>query len=236
MRSVTSAARVELEDLPEVDPVADEVALDRDVPGDERDRRNRDHAVVADDRVEAALRQHLQAGRVRLVAADEVDHDVGSRSVRQLPHLARDVVPLAEHLVGAELAREPPAPLVGVDRDDRRRAENLQELEGDVADAADADQDRGRARTEARYELLDRVHGGEPGVGMRRDLRRLDPGRKRDERPLVHEHVVGEAAVARQPGEPVPLAVHVDPRAGTARRARSCTAGRRARRRRRPPP
>ena len=92
----------------------------------------------------------------------------------ELPHRVRDAVPLAEDLVGAELAREPPAPLVGVDRDDGRRAENLQELERDVADAADADQDRGRAGTEARDELLDGVVGGEPGVGVRRDLHRLD--------------------------------------------------------------
>ena len=59
---------------------------------------------------------------MRLVGADEVDHDVGARAVRRLAHRVRDAVPLAEHLVGAELAREPPAALVGVDRDDRADA------------------------------------------------------------------------------------------------------------------
>ena len=39
--------------------------------------------------------------------------------------------------------------------------------------------------------------------------RRLDPVRQRHERPLVDEHVVGEAAVHRQAVELVPVAVHV---------------------------
>ena len=77
-------------------------------------------------------------------------------------------------------------------------------------DAADADDGRGRAGGEPRSEPLDRVVGGDAGVGVRGDLRRLHPGRQRDERALVDEHVVGEAAVARQPGELVALAVHVD--------------------------
>ena len=36
-------------------------------------------------------------------------------------------------------------------------------------------------------------------VGVRRDRGRLDAVRQPDERPLVREHVVGEAAVAREP-------------------------------------
>jgi hypothetical protein len=79
-----------------------------------------------------------------------------------------------------------------------------------VPDAADADHDRGRARGQAGEELLDGVVGGNAGVGMRSDLGGVDTGRQLDQRAFVDEHVVGEAAVARQAGELVALAVHVD--------------------------
>ena len=62
------------------------------------------------------------------------------------------------------------------------------------------------------------------------------PSGSADQRALVDEHVLGEAAVARQPGELVPLAVDVEPAAARQRRGRSCTPGRRARRRRPAPP
>ena len=72
-------------------------------------------AAEADDRVDALPREHPERGGVRRVAADEVDDDVDAGAVRQLARGARDVRVLAEHLVRAELAREPPAALVGVD-------------------------------------------------------------------------------------------------------------------------
>ena len=62
------------------------------------------------------------------------------------------------------------------------------------------------------------------------------PVRQREQRALVDEHVLREAAVARQPGELVALAVHVEPASARARRARSCRPDRRARRRRPRPP
>ena len=76
---------------------------------------------------------------MRLVGADEVEDDVGAGAVGRLADGVGDVVLLAEHLVGAELLREPAAPLVGVDRDDRARAQDAHELQRDVPDAADAD-------------------------------------------------------------------------------------------------
>ena len=57
---------------------------------------------------------------------------------------------VAEHLVCAELAREPAPALVRVDPDDRRRPERANELERDVADASDPDDRRGGAGSEPR--------------------------------------------------------------------------------------
>ena len=147
---------------------------------------------------------------MRRVGGDEVEHDVRARAARQLAHRAGDVVLVAEHLVGAELPRQPPPPLVRVDRDHRAAAEPLDELERDVADAADAEHRRRRPGLEPRQELLDGVVGGQARVRVRRDRGRLDAGRQRQQRALVHEHVLREAAVARQARELVPVAVHVE--------------------------
>ncbi len=76
---------------------------------------------------------------------------------------------------------------------------------------------------EPRQELLDRVVGGDARVGVRRHLSRLDAGGQRQQRALVDEHVLGEAAVARQTGELVPLAVDVLPAA--ARHAQAAGVG-----------
>ena len=78
---------------------------------------------------------------------------------------------------------------------------------------------------------LDRVVGGQAGVGVRRDGHGLDTGGQQQERALRHEHVLGEAAVDRQAGELVPDAVHVVAAAAGERRGRSSMAGRRAPRR-----
>ena len=82
-----------------------------------------------------------------------------------------------------------------------------------MTDTADTDHGDGRAGAEPRHELPHRVVGGEAGIGVRCDVHRFDPIGQRDERALVDEHEIGEAAVARQPGELVPLAVHVQPAA-----------------------
>jgi hypothetical protein len=79
-----------------------------------------------------------------------------------------------------------------------------------VPDAPDADHDGRPARLEPRDEPLHRVVGGQAGVRVRRHLGRLDVRRQPQQRPLVDEDVVGEAAVLRQPGELVVLAVHVE--------------------------
>jgi hypothetical protein len=130
---------MQLEQFPEVDPVADEVARDRRLAGDERDRRMRDHPAIPDDRVETAAREHLHGSPMGPVRTDEVEHHVDPDAIRPLPHRIGDVGLLAEHLVRAELSRELPTPLVRVDPHDGRRAESPDELQRDVADASDAD-------------------------------------------------------------------------------------------------
>ena len=58
---------------------------------------------------------------------------------------------------------------------------------------------------------------------MRRDLGRIDAVRQPDQRALVDEHIFREAAVARQPGELMALAVDVEPAsAGHADAAAVC--------------
>ena len=79
---------------------------------------------------------------MRLIGADEVEDEVRATSVGQLAYRIGSL----DHLVGAELRREPPPPLVGVDGDHRARPQLADELQRDVPDAADTDDDRRRAR------------------------------------------------------------------------------------------
>ena len=78
-----------------------------------------------------------------------------------------------------------------------------------MPDAADADHGCGAPGLEARDELLHRVVGRDARVGVRRDRRRLDAVRQPDDRPLVDEDVLREAAVSREPRELVSHAEHV---------------------------
>ena len=63
------------------------------------------------------------------VGPDEVEHDVGTDAVRRLAHGVGDIGLIAQHLVCAELAREPAPALVRVDPDDRPAPENANELD-----------------------------------------------------------------------------------------------------------
>src|SRR5512145_580996 len=97
----------------------------------------RNDAAEADDRVETATREHPKAGRVSLVGAHEVEHDIGARAVRPFPHRIGDVPLLPQHLVRTKLARKNATALVGVYGDHRCSPEHAGELERDVADPAD---------------------------------------------------------------------------------------------------
>ena len=65
---------------------------------------------------------------------------------------------------------------------------------------------RGRSFLTAWYAVMPASAWGATAAGS-------TSGGQRNERALVDEHVVGEAAVAGQPGELVPVAVHVQPAA-----------------------
>ena len=144
---------------------------------------------------------------MRLVGADEVEDEIGAAAAGQLAHRIDRAVRRAPRRRRAP--RQAPSALVGVDRDDRARPELAEQLHRDVADAADADHDGGRAGYGEVREPANRVVGREAGVSVRRDRGGLDAGRQREERPLGDEHVVREAAVHREAGELVTHAVHV---------------------------
>jgi hypothetical protein len=63
--------------------------------------------------------------------------------------------------------------LRGIDDDDLGRRVGLQALDADVPEAAGADHDRLGPRAEDRDRLLDRVDRGQPGVGERGDVGRV---------------------------------------------------------------
>ena len=79
-----------------------------------------------------------------LIGPDEVEHEVRAVAVGRAPAQQRRT-PIVDDLVGAELSREPPPTLVGVDGDHRARSQLADELQRNVTDAAHTDEDGGRA-------------------------------------------------------------------------------------------
>src|SRR3954464_13729387 len=202
----------------QVDVGPDEVADERDPPRDHVDRRDVDVLAVADDVVEAAVLDHRDAVFDGALLADEVDDRLGAEAVGQLLDLldVRRALDL-DRVVGAELAGELQRLLVRVDDDDLGRRVGLQALDADVAQAARADHDALRPGAEDGDRLLHGVDGGQPGVGERGDLGRLERRVELHDRARAGEQVLGEAAVAVDAGERAVLAVHVV--AATARTA-----------------
>ena len=200
---------MQLQDLPEVDPAADEIAHDRVLVADHRGRGHRHRPAEAHDRVGAAAHQHPHAGRVGLVVTDEVHHQVRPAAAGEVAEALHDLGAV-EHRVGAEPSRQRAALGVGIDRHDRAsRAELPQQLEADVPHAADPERDdRGPRHHEVR-KTLDRVVGRDPGVGVRRHVHGVQPVGQLHDRALGDDEVLGEATVHRQPGELVLLAHHV---------------------------
>src|SRR3954463_16815912 len=212
------ALRRERHEVLQVDVGPDEVADERDLARDDVDRRDVDVLAVADDVVEAAVLDHRDAVLDGALLADEVDDRLGAEAVGQLLDLldVRGALDL-DGVVGAELARELQRLLGRVDDDDLGRRVGLQALDADVAQAARADHDALRPGAEDGDRLLDGVDGGQPGVGERGDLGRLERRVELHDRARAGEQVLGEAAVAVDAGERAVLAVHVV--AATARTA-----------------
>src|SRR4051812_31292620 len=216
------ALRGERHEVLQVDVRPDEVADERDLARDDVDRRDVDVLAVADDVVEAAVLDHRDAVLDGALLADEVDDRLRAVAVGELLHRldVRGALDL-DRVVGAELAGELEGRLGRVDDDDLRRRVGLEALDADMAEAAGADDDRLGPGAEHRDRLLDGVDRGEPGVGQRGDLGRLERGVELDDRAGARQQVLGEAAVAADAGERAVLAVHVVAlAAGTAQPAR----------------
>ena len=152
--------------------------IDRLLVADQHGRGHGDHAAEADDRVGAAAGEHRHRVGVRLVGADEVEHEVGAAAARQLAHRV-DRAAAVEHVVGAELGR--PAP--GAARRCRSRSwRPIRARAGAAARCGRRRRRRSRRRScPARGEMPEPPDGvvrGEPGVGVRRDRGRLDAGRQ----------------------------------------------------------
>src|SRR3954447_18302397 len=216
------ALRRERHEVLQVDVGPDDVADERDLARDHVDRRDVDVLAVADDVVEAAVLDHRDAVLDGALLAYEVDDRLGAVAVGELLHLldVRGALDL-DRVVGAELARELQRLLVRIDDDDLGRRVGLQALDADVAEAARADHDALRARAEDRDRLLDRVDRGQPRVRQRGDVGRVQRRVELHDRARAREQVLGEAAVAVDPGERPVLAVHVVAQtAGAAQAAR----------------
>src|SRR3954447_6803381 len=216
------ALRGERHQVLQVDVGPDEVADERDLARDHVYRRDVDVLAVPDDVVEAAVLDHRDAVLDGALLADEVDDRLGAVAVGQLLDLldVRRALDL-DRVVGAELARELQRLLVRIDDDDLGRRVGLQALDADVAEAARADHDALRARAEDRDRLLDRVDHGQPRVRQRGDVGRVQRRVELHDRARAREQVLGEAAVAVDPGERPVLAVHVVAQtAGAAQAAR----------------
>ena len=144
-------------------------------PATKPDRRMRDRAAVPDDRVEAEPREHLHARRR------------GSRRCRRSRARRRRRAPfVSSRTAAATSSCSPSTSSAPSSRASVRRrssvsiattgaaSEHADELERDVADAADADDRRGGAGLEPREELLHGVVRGDACVRVRCDVDRLD--------------------------------------------------------------
>ena len=148
-----------------------------------------------------AGRDGARGERQRLVAADAVDDHGRAAAAGGARAAAPAARPDAGSTASAPLrAATSSASLAAVDGDDARRAERLQELDGDVAEAADADHDRARPRPQQVQRAADRVVRSQAGVGQRRRGHRVEPVERHGEARGGHDHVLREPAVAAEPG------------------------------------
>src|SRR5439155_9320199 len=109
------------------------------------------------------------------VAPDQVDDRLCAFAAREPHDLARGVSSRVHHIRGAEFR----CGLEPVDRNVRGddacgRSEGLEDLQGHVSQAANAEYGDGRTRVEVRQDLLDRPVGSETGVRQRGCLYRVE--------------------------------------------------------------
>ena len=143
----------------------------------------------------AARRDRRGGQRQRGVHADAVDHETGA-AARGAPDVGSGQPVRLQGGVGAGRERHVERLLPAVDRDDAAAAQGPQQLDGDVAEASDADHHRGGAGPQVAQRALDRVVRRQRRVGERRGGRRVEVAdRDRDARGR-EDDVLREAAVA----------------------------------------
>ena len=142
----------------------------------------------------AAQGDHACGERQRAVRGHAVEYERGP-----WPRLLAQFAGAGYGRVGTRFQRQAPGTFPDIQGHDAGVAEGAQELDGHVAEAADPD-DHGRCPWPQHGQpALDRVIGGERGIGERsgghgieiRDRHQV-PGRR-------HHHVLGQAAVAANP-------------------------------------
>jgi hypothetical protein len=149
-----------------------------------------------------------RAGREseRVVAADAVEDEGGAPAAGDAPQVARGQSGCVEDRIGAAVGREVERLVAPVHGDDPRRADRLQQLDGDVTEAADADHDRARAGAEEIESAADGVVRRQRCVGQRRSGHRVQAVERNGQAGGGHDHVLRQAAVAAKPGAaPLPL-------------------------------
>ncbi len=132
---------------------------------------------------------------------DELGGDVHAPVGEQLHFTThRGVLPDEDRLVGAEGTSPIEGRRISIDRNDRSRADQLGNLDGERSEAADSDDGGGIALPEAGLA----GHGvirGRPGVGCYRSGLGGQSRRSGDEAASVHDHGVGPAPVDVDPDE-----------------------------------
>ena len=178
-------------------------------PVREDDRRLQRHAAEAhreraagepEQRDVPAGHDGARGQRERLVAAHAVEDHRGAAAAGRPLQFARAQSRRLQGEVGAAAGGHVEPLVTAVHGDDPRRADRLQDLDGDVPESAGSDHDRARPRSEQVASAADRVVGREPGIGQRRGGDGVEPIELDEEARRGDDHVLRQAAVATESG------------------------------------
>jgi cation-transporting ATPase E len=134
------------------------------------------------------------------VAPDDVEHNVGAAPVCCVAYRGRGLRVAQDGFIGADLTRQRELLGVGVDRDDARAGARSDELHRQVAEPADADDDRGRTCVQLWCGPLDRVIGRQGRVAERCRDDRIEVAERDQRARRRHEDVFGHAAIDAEAG------------------------------------
>src|SRR5262249_10463973 len=160
-----AALRVEFHQFDQLQVIAHQAAgdsnfIDHHVHGGYLDR-----APIADDKVGAALAQHLPAELFRTQLADKVNDGVRA-AVSEVAHRRHHVRATIQHLMRAKLVRQCPRRLALINGDGARAAQGMQGLQCDVAQASYAYYHTVAARVEVCGRAFGHPIGSDTRVGQ----------------------------------------------------------------------